>query len=197
MAIIVHPPLAPSTRSEPVATPQFESMKPRERTAFGVGILAFGLLVLSQFLAVWPAMVDATAEGAADQRLTLLFGWAHVTVAAEVAVLLGVMLAGVLGALAYMTRQFISYALRGELTKRAEWWYVLLPVQAAALSAIVYFTLQGGLLGGEQTIGLNPYGLAAIAALVGLFARHAMNMLSRVFTQIFGEPDDKKVLPVE
>lgn len=182
--------------SDPVARPPAEPMGERERAVFGFGLLLFGVVVLTQFLSVWSAVTDATAEGAGDQRLTLLFGLVHVTVAAQVAVLAGVMLAGVLGALAYMTRKFIDHAMKGDLTKRAEWWYVLLPVQAAALAAVVYFVLQGGLLGGDQTAALNPYGLAAIAALVGLFARHAMSKLARVFDEIFGKPEDTKVEPL-
>lgn len=178
---------------EDVAEVKSEPMGGRERTSFGIGILLYGLLILSQFLAVWPAVIAATAVRPSPQRISLLFGFAHVTLAPAVVVLLGVMLAGMLGALAYMTRAFMSHARKADLTKRAEWWYVLLPVQAAALAAIVYFTLQGGLLGVDQTSALNPYGVMALAALVGLFARHAMSMLSRVFEQVFGEPDDKKV----
>jgi len=181
--------------SEPVAHPRGEPMGTHERAMFGFGLLLFGLVVLAQFLALWPAVLGATADGAVDQRLPLLFGLAHVTVVPQVAVLAGVMLAGVLGALAYMTRKFIEHSMKGDLTKRAEWWYILLPVQAAALSAVVYFVLQGGLLGGDQTTALNPYGIAAIAALVGLFARHAMNKLARVFDEIFGKPEDTNVEP--
>jgi hypothetical protein len=167
----------------------------RERLGFGIGILVFGLILLSQFLAVWPAMIGAAAESAGPQRITVLFGVVYVVVSPDVAILAGVMLAGMIGALAYMVRQFSLYTLRGELTKRAEWWYLLLPLQSAALATIVYFTLQGGLIGAGETTALNPYGLAAIAGLVGLFARHAMQTLSKVFTAFFDSPDDKDVTP--
>ncbi len=170
-------------------------MRGGEKAGFGVGILVFGLLLLTQFLAVWPAMIGGAEQNAVDQQITVLFGVTHVVVAPAVAVLAGVMLAGMLGALAYMVRQFTLYALRDELTKRAEWWYLLLPIQAAALAAIVYFALQGGLIGAGQTTALNPYGLAAIAGLVGLFARHAMQTLSKVFTAFFDSPDDKNIAP--
>jgi hypothetical protein len=174
--------------------PSEEPMGRGDRLAIGIGILVFGLLILTQFLAVFSPMIHATDTGA-DQSLTLLFGAIHVSVTAEVAVLIGVMLAAMLGSVAYEVRQFTQYALRGELTKRAEWWYVLMPLQGAAVAAIVYLVLQGGLLGGNTTEGLNPYGIAAIAGLVGLFSRHAMQKLSEVFEKIFGTPDDKKVLP--
>jgi hypothetical protein len=180
-----------------VATPRLERMHGLEKAGFGLGILIFGLVLLTQFLAVWPAMIAGAEAGAGDQRITVLLGVTHVVVAPSVAVLAGVMLAGMLGALAYMVRQFTLYALRDELTKRAEWWYVLLPIQAAALATIVYFALQGGLIGAGQTTALNPYGLAAIAGLVGLFARHAMQTLSKVFTALFDSPEDKNVAPTK
>ena len=188
-------PLSAQDNPEEPATPKPELMLPRERFAFGLGILVFGLLLLGQFLAVWPAMIASAAADAQDQRITVLFGVAHPEVAPAVAILAGVMLAGMLGALAYMVRQFTLYGLRGELTKRAEWWYLLLPLQSAALAAIVYFTLQGGLIGAGQTTVLNPYGLAAISGLVGLFARHAIQTLSKVFTAFFDAPADKNVSP--
>jgi hypothetical protein len=177
------------------AAPPPERMGRRERLGFGVAILTFGLLLLTQFLALWPAMIAGTSATAADQSITLLFGAIHLTVAPSVAVLAGVMLAAMVGAIAYEASKFSTYALRGELTQRAEWWYVLRPLQAAALAAIVFFALQGGLIGAGNSATLNAYGLAAIGGLVGLFTLPAMNALGRAFEAFFGKPDASKVEP--
>jgi len=45
----------------------------------------------------------------------------------------------------------------------------------------VYFTLRGGYLGQDQSAPVNPYGVAALSALVGLFTRHAVSKLTDVF----------------
>ena len=73
------------------------------------------------------------------------------------------------------------------------------PVQGAALALIVYFTLRGGYLGQDQTAPVNPYGVAALSALVGLFTRHAVSKLTDVFDTLFGKPRDETapVQPVQ
>jgi hypothetical protein len=73
-------------------------------------------------------------------------------------------------------------------------WYLLLPIQGAALATIVYLLLQAGLFGGDPE-ALNAYGVAGIAGLIGLFARHAMQLLSKVLEKVFGTPEDKNVVP--
>jgi hypothetical protein len=175
------------------ARPPRSPMNRKQEHAVGGGLFLAGLFVLSQFLAVWAPMVHATETGA-DQRITLLFGTVHFTAAAEVAIVLGVMLAAMLGSLAYEVRGFTTHALQGDLTERAMPWYLLLPIQGAALATIVYLLLQAGLFGTDPQ-SLNAYGVAGIAGLVGLFARHALQLLSTVLNKVFGEPSDKNVIP--
>jgi hypothetical protein len=65
------------------------------------------------------------------------------------------------------------------------------------LALVFYFVIRGGLLsvnGGADTI--SPYGVAAVAALVGLFSKQATDKLAEVFTTLFrtqkGEGDDAR-----
>jgi hypothetical protein len=101
-----------------------------------------------------------------------------------------VMLVGALGALVGGCRRFIYFSARDELTRRDEWSYLMRPLQGAALALIVYFTLRGGYLGQDQKAPVNPYGVAALSALVGLFTRHAVNKLTDVFDTLFGQPKE-------
>ena len=46
---------------------------------------------------------------------------------------------------------------------------------------------------------INPYGIAALAGLVGMFSKQATDKLSEVFTTLFrsGEGDDKRADPLD
>ena len=66
-----------------------------------------------------------------------------------------------------------------------------------ALALVFYFVIRGGFLttsGGAKDI--NPYGIAALAGLVGMFSKQATDKLSEVFGTLFraaaGEGDDKR-----
>jgi hypothetical protein len=61
--------------------------------------------------------------------------------------------------------------------------------------AMTALALRGGYLGQDQTAPVNPYGVAALSALVGLFTRHAVTKLTDVFDTLFGKPQED-VAPV-
>jgi hypothetical protein len=114
----------------------------------------------------------------------------------QVVLIAMVLIVGALGALVGGCRRFLYFATRDELTKRDEWSYLIRPLQGAALALIVYFTLRGGYLGQDQNAPVNPYGVAALSALVGLFTRHAVSKLTDVFDTLFGKPKED-VAPVQ
>jgi hypothetical protein len=55
-------------------------------------------------------------------------------------------------------------------------WYVLMPISGAALAPMVYLLLRVGVLS-SGTDSMNVFGLYAFAALTGLFAEQAIEML--------------------
>jgi hypothetical protein len=120
----------------------------------------------------------------------LAFGIVHMTFDVQVVLIAMVLMVGALGALVGSSRRFLYFATRDELTKRDEWSYLIRPLQGAALALIVYFTLRGGYLGQDQSAPVNPYGVAALSALVGLFTRHAVSKLTDVFDTLFGKPKE-------
>lgn len=183
-AAAVPPPEAP-----PVIVDK-QPMGHRQRHAVGGSLVASTALLMTQLLAIWPA-VSAGALDPPKKRLTpLLFGAIDITIDPEVVLIAMVMLVGALGALVGGCRRFIYFSARDELTRRDEWSYLMRPLQGAALALIVYFTLRGGYLGQDQTAPVNPYGVAALSALVGLFTRHAVNKLTDVFDTLFGQPKE-------
>jgi hypothetical protein len=80
-----------------------------ERPAIGWGIIVFAALLFTQLLALWPAVIAATAGGTTPET-TVLFGLAHVTFNPEVALLLMVASVGALASLVELMRAFSKYA---------------------------------------------------------------------------------------
>jgi len=180
-------------------------MSPRQRGLIGTSLVLATLLLMLHLIAIWPAVVDATLDPPKMAKTPVLFGLADVTFSPDVALIAMVLIVGGLGAFLGASRRFLTYATRDELTKRDEWSYLLRPLQGAVLALIVYFTLRGGYLGQDGSAPINPYGVATLAGLVGLFTRHAVEKLTAIFDTMFGRPQEdahppnviKKEAPVE
>ena len=171
-----------------------------QRGFIGSALVGVTALLMLQLLAIWPAVMAATpVDPDTDPSAVgtpVLFGLTQIKLEPQVVLILMVLMAGALGALVGGSRRFLYFATRDELTKRDEWSYIIRPMQGAALALIVYFTLRGGYLGQDPDAKVNPYGVAALSALVGLFTRHAVSKLTDVFDTLFGKPKED-VAPVE
>ena len=177
----------------PPLTVQQRAMGDIQRTTTGAALMLTMLLLTTQLIAIWEAVVAAasTADPApAIPRTALLFGLAHETFSTDVVLVVMVLIVGALGAMVGATRRFLYFAGRDELTRRDEWSYLMRPLQGAILALIVYFTLRGGYLGQDPSVPLNPYGVAGLSALVGLFTRHAVSKLTEIFDTMFGKPQE-------
>jgi hypothetical protein len=82
------------------------------------------------------------------------------------------------------------------------WFYLLRPPIGMSLALVFYFVIRGGFLsttGGAQDI--NPYGIAALAGLVGMFSKQATDKLGEVFSTLFrsapGKGDEKRQDPLK
>ena len=170
-----------------------DAMGALQRGAIGGSLVVSTGLLMTQLLAIWPGVIAATVIDPDKPHAVstpLLFGVAHMSFHPQVVLIAMVMMVGALGALVGGCRRFLYFSTRDELTKRDEWSYVIRPLQGAALALIVYFTLRGGYLGQDQSAPVNPYGVAALSALVGLFTRHAVSKLTDVFDTLFGKPKE-------
>jgi hypothetical protein len=169
------------------------AMGDTQRTVTGAALLLTMLLLMTQLVSIWDAVAVATSTTdptPAIPQTALLFGLAHDTFNTDVVLMVMVLMVGALGALVGATRRFLYFAGRDELTRRDEWSYLMRPLQGAILALIVYFTLRGGYLGQDQSAPVNPYGVAGLSALVGLFTRHAVSKLTEVFDTMFGKPQE-------
>jgi hypothetical protein len=108
-----------------------------------------------------------------------------------------VIIAGILGSFVHGATSLADYIGNDNFNKSWTWFYLLRPAIGMALALVFYFVIRGGFLttsGGAKDI--NPYGIAALAGLVGMFSKQATDKLSEVFTTLFraapGEGDDKR-----
>jgi hypothetical protein len=115
--------------------------------------------------------------------------WMTKTVSAEVRLFIVVAIAGALGGLLHATRSFAWYVGHASLKWRWLPYYIVTLFIGAGLATIVYVVVRGGIISGkpDATGNLNPYGFAAIGAIVGLFSEQALEMLRRVAGDLFAQ----------
>ena len=111
--------------------------------------------------------------------------------------LLLVIVAGILGAFVHGATSLADYIGNNNFNKSWTWFYLLRPAIGMSLALVFYFVIRGGFLsttGGAADI--NPYGIAALAGLVGMFSKQATDKLGEVFGTLFrsapGEGDAKR-----
>jgi hypothetical protein len=169
-----------------------------ERTGFfarvrthSYAIVVSGLLALAFIAAIlmlyalwkfWPTSAALNSKTATPVSFLGIDG----TVSTDVRMFVIVALAGALGGLLHATRSFVWYVGHGRLKWRWLPYYIITLMLGAGLGTIVYIVIRGGVFtGGNTSPDINPYGFAAIAALVGLFSEQALAMLRRVAEDFF------------
>lgn len=108
--------------------------------------------------------------------------------------LLSTLLAGALGSCIHLATSFAEHTGRGALEVSWSWWYFLRPSIGGALATVVYFVMRAGLIAGTAETSaatLNPYGVAAIAALSGMFSKQATDKLREVFENLCATDQSK------
>ncbi len=184
----------------------------------GIVLTGLGFVTLYMLIAMWPAVVHATvttasagtgstgATGASGSAAAAAaatsptdvswFGWT-VSLTTDVALLVLVVLAAALGAFVHGATSFATYAGNRELRPSWIWWYLLRVLIGSALALVFYFAFRGGFLSATSDSGsINPYGVAALSGLVGLFSKQATDKLEEVFETAFqtkkGAGDDAR-----
>ena len=98
-----------------------------------------------------------------------------------------------LGSLIQSMTYFAAYVGHGKFSKRWILWYVLRPFIGVPLALLFYFVLRGGFFSvsaGSEAV--NPYGVAALSGLAGMFSKQAMEKLKTTFDSIFKTGKAKK-----
>jgi len=150
----------------------------------GVGLIVTGTALLYALVAIWPAVAGA-ANGEAAPRTTL-FGVVAVELTPDSALLLLVIVSSALGSFVHAATSFATYVGNRALALSWVWWYLLRLFIGTALAVIFYLAVRGGFLATQaDAADIDPYGVAALAGLVGLFSKQATDKLEEVFTTMF------------
>lgn len=167
------------------ATPLHPEPPPTWKLRLVETILAILLILQTAFMsflvyAFWPLQ---NAAGDFTRQGILTEGEKPVT---EQDLLLLVMACGGLGATLHALYSFCDYV--GNRRFQLSWfvWYVGRMPIGMAVATVLYLALRGGFTGFSGGLkDLNLYGIAGIAALTGMFSRHAVTKLSEIATTIF------------
>jgi hypothetical protein len=111
----------------------------------------------------------------------------------ESTILVMVILLGTLGGFLHWTSSLGKYVGNRALMRSWIIWYLLMPISGATLAPAVYLLWRVGVLA-NSTDHLNLLGIYAFSLLAGLFAEHALEMLSKTFQQLFARIDAKDSL---
>jgi hypothetical protein len=161
--------------------------------AFTAFFLAFAAVLLYTLWQLWPSGLE-TVNAKPERKRVTYFG-VKFDVATDTLFFAIVALAGALGGLVHTLRSFSMYV--GTRFLRWSWipFNLLLPVVGALGGTVFYLVFRGGLFSTSTTAtDANPFGFAAVAALVGLFSEQAIEKLRHIAREMFApapkyEPD--------
>jgi hypothetical protein len=157
----------------------------------GIYFLALAATTFYLFIATWPVTDTKDASGFANFSL---FVWGPFSAQPDHRLFLTVIAAGALGSLIHSITSFADYVGNRSLDKSWIWWLVLRTPVGVALALLFYLVLRGGLIvpsvpsgsaATDTTHLLNPYGIAAISALAGMFSKQATDKLREIFDTLF------------
>jgi hypothetical protein len=169
----------------------------RGTAALGGGLLAFGLFLVLFLINLWPA-VEGIGRNSNQVPAISVFGtpW-YIRLSQDSALLALVVLASALGGFVHSATSFATYVGNEALNRSWLWWYVLRTLIGVSLAILFYFAVRGGLLSAQAPSStVNPYGVGALAAMVGLFSKQATDKLREIFETMFrtasGYGDDER-----
>lgn len=146
-------------------------------------------LLLYILIVLWPVHSSA-AQADTWSPDVYIFG-AHITVPAEPRFIFLVVVAAAIGSFIAVATSFTTYLGNQRLYTRWLWWYILrLPI-GIALSVLFYLAVRGGFFTSNATgADVNPFGVAALGGLVGMFSKQAADKLQDIFGQLFNSTRD-------
>jgi hypothetical protein len=102
------------------------------------------------------------------------------------------LLAGGIGAFASSAISMGTFLGNRQLWRSWTLWYLFRPPVGMALGLLFYFLLRGGLISVDNTDVVNPYGVAAVAGIVGMFVKEATDKMQRIAEAIFSGENQKR-----
>jgi hypothetical protein len=181
-----------STREE-----QARLLPPAWIAVLGVYLVVLAVVLAAVLVQLWPA-IEAVQQGETGaQNVSLLWGLADVSLSPDTGFIVLVIIVSALGSYVHATTSFVTYVGNRDLKTSWLWWYLLRTFIGIALALLFYFALRGGFFAQEASATeVNPYGIAALAGLTGLFSKQATDKLKEIFDTLFrterGQGDDER-----
>jgi hypothetical protein len=118
---------------------------------------------------------------------------------AEIRLLLLVVISAAIGCSIHAAKSFAAFTGRDEYDPNWNWWYFLRFPTGIGIALLTYCVIRGGFMPGtlaDQSVAgtVNPFGVAGLSALVGMFSREAFDKLAELFGSIF-RANDNAVAP--
>jgi hypothetical protein len=173
------------------------------RTLLGAYLLVLSGLLAYSVVGIWPsefsrAEPDPQGEVNLQGNVGLqgeisLFGQ-RASIPAELNLVLVAMLVGALGGNVHAIRSFAVFVGNRRLVSSWVWWYIMRPFVGLPVALIFYFAIRAGFLSaGATAADINPFGISAVAGLVGLFSDHAVVFLREAFHNLFKVEEPEKL----
>lgn len=161
------------------------------RIVGGTTIVLMGVLLLA-LLVLLGAEVTKLNTGVVNAAVPVKL-WPQWELSVELHLTLVVLVAGMLGACVHVATSFSDYVGNGQYKPNWQWWYLLRPMIGGAVALIFYVLVRGGILSlasGDVNALPNAFGMAAMAALAGMFSKQATDKLDDVFDTLFNTDKD-------
>lgn len=115
----------------------------------------------------------------------------HWDISIEVQLILLVLFTGAFGSSVYALKSIADFIGMKELCESWFTFYLVQPWEGAGIAFLFYMVMRGGLVAGTggDVRSINPFGITAIAALVGAFSDRAFNKLRDVTETLFASKD--------
>jgi hypothetical protein len=152
----------------------------------GLLLALLGIALFASLYKLWPTVERApNADVTEKLDATLLLGIYEAKVSKSTGLILVALFAGALGAWIHAATSFSVHVARRNFTLSWLWWYALRPFAGAALALLFYFAWRAGLVTGNASTNVDPYGVAAIAGLAGLFSKPVTDKLKELLDVLF------------
>ena len=168
-----------------VALTEFERISRVGCLLLGLFLFVLGLVLLYSVVVIWPAVHAASTQGGPATAKIEWLGLSY-TPNPDAAQLILVILVSAIGSYVHAAVSFTDFVGNRRLARSWVWWYLLRVLVGTSLAVLFYFAIRGGFFAGTtNSTDINPYGIAALSGLVGLFSKQATDKLREIFDTAF------------
>ena len=145
-------------------------------------LAAIGLFLSYVLFEIWRSGIVVDGQ----ESIRLFGDFISFGASSEVRLILLVMVVGALGGYIHTANSFVAFVGNRQIYTSWVWGYILRPFIGVALALIFYFLIRGGLFSaGAGAESISPFGIAAMAGLVGMFSQKATDKLREVADSLF------------